>query len=48
LQGANEYTHPVIDGVAEFDHAVARGGKKAKEDYRCVMAYVMYGIRLIE
>jgi len=33
---------PLIHGTAEFDQAVARGGEKAKEDFRRKMGNVMY------
>lgn len=33
---------PMIHGAAEFDHAVSRGGEKAKEDFRREMGNVMY------
>jgi hypothetical protein len=33
---------PLIHGAAEFDYAVARGGEKAKEDFRREMGNVMY------
>ena len=35
---------PMIHGAAEFDDAVARGGEKAKEDFRREMGNVMYGL----
>lgn len=35
---------PFIHGAAEFDHAVERGGEKAKEDFRREMGNVVYGI----
>ena len=35
---------PLIHGAAEFDHAVARGGEKAKQDFRREMGNVMYGL----
>lgn len=35
---------PMIHGAAEFDHAVARGGEKSKEDFRREMGNVMYGL----
>jgi hypothetical protein len=33
---------PLVHGAAEFDYAVARGGEKAKEDFRREMGNVMY------
>ena len=33
---------PLIHGATEFDYTVARGGEKAKEDFRCEMSNVMY------
>jgi hypothetical protein len=33
---------PLIHGATEFDYTVARGGKKAKEDFRREMSNVMY------
>lgn len=36
---------PLIHGAAEFDHAVARGGEKSKEDFRREMGTVMYGLQ---
>jgi hypothetical protein len=38
---------PMIHGSAEFDHAVARGGEKAKEDFRRAMGNVMYGLQKV-
>jgi hypothetical protein len=35
---------PLIHGAAEFDHAVARGGEKSKQDFRREMGNVMYGM----
>jgi hypothetical protein len=35
---------PLIRGAAEFDHAVARGGQKSKEDFRLEMGNVMYAM----
>lgn len=35
---------PFIHGAAEFDHAVERGGEKAKEDFRREMGNVVYGM----
>jgi isopentenyl phosphate kinase len=35
---------PLIHGAAEFDHAVARGGEKSKDDFRYEMGNVMYGV----
>jgi hypothetical protein len=35
---------PLIHGAAEFDHAVARGGDKSKQDFRREMGNVMYGM----
>lgn len=35
---------PMIHGAAEFDHAVARGGEKSKEDFRREMGTVMYAL----
>jgi hypothetical protein len=36
---------PMINGSAEFDYAVGRGGKKAKEDFRRAMGNAMYGLQ---
>lgn len=36
---------PLIHGAAEFDHAVERGGEKAKEDFRREMGNVVYGLQ---
>lgn len=35
---------PLMHGAAEFDHAVARGGEKSKQDFRREMGNVMYGM----
>lgn len=35
---------PLIHGAAEFDHAVARAGHKAVDDFRREMGTVMYGL----
>jgi hypothetical protein len=35
---------PLIHGSAEFDHAVARGGEKSKQDFRREMGTVMYAL----
>ncbi len=36
---------PLIHGSAEFEHAVARAGEKAKEDFRREMGNVLYGFQ---
>lgn len=36
---------PLIHGAAEFDRAVARGGEKAKQDFRRGMGDVMYAFQ---
>jgi hypothetical protein len=36
---------PMINGSAEFDYAVGRGGEKAKEDFRRAMGNTMYGLQ---
>jgi hypothetical protein len=36
---------PMIHGAAEFDHAVGRGGKKAKQDFRGAMGNIFYGFQ---
>ncbi len=33
---------PMIHGAVEFDHAIARAGEKAKEDFRREMGNVIY------
>ena len=33
---------PLIHGAAEFDHAVARGGERSKEDFWREMGNVVY------
>jgi len=38
---------PLIHGAAEFETAVARGGKKAKEDFRREMGTVIYGLQML-
>lgn len=35
---------PMIHGAAEFEHAVERGGEKAKEDFRRELGNVMYAL----
>lgn len=35
---------PLIHGAAEFDHTVARAGRKAVDDFRREMGTVMYGL----
>jgi len=36
---------PMIHGSAEFDYALARGGEKAKEDFRREMGNIAYGLQ---
>ena len=36
---------PLIHGGAEFDHALSRGGEKAKEDFRREMGNVAYAFQ---
>jgi len=38
---------PMIHGAAEFDHAVARGGEKAKQDFRRELGNVIYGFQKV-
>lgn len=38
---------PVVHGTAEFDHAVARGGEKAKEDFRRAFGNTVYALQKI-
>lgn len=35
---------PLIHGVAEIDHTLARAGEKAQEDFRREMGNVIYGM----
>jgi len=34
---------PMIHGAVEFEHAITRAGKKAKQDFRREMGSVIYG-----
>jgi hypothetical protein len=36
---------PMIHGSADFDYALSRAGKKAKEDFRRAMGNVVYGLQ---
>jgi hypothetical protein len=38
---------PLIHGAAEFDHAVGRGGEKAKEDFRRAFGDAVYALQKI-
>jgi hypothetical protein len=38
---------PLIHGSAEFDHALARGGEKAKEDFRRAFGNTVYALQKI-
>lgn len=38
---------PLIHGAAEFDHALARGGEKAKEDFRRAFGNTVYALQKI-
>jgi hypothetical protein len=35
---------PLLHGAAEFDYAVARGGKKSQEDFHRELGTMMYGL----
>ncbi|HKH43882.1 MAG TPA: deiodinase-like protein [Thermoanaerobaculia bacterium] len=38
---------PLLHGTAEFDHAIARGGEKAKEDFRRAFGNAVYALQKI-
>ena len=38
---------PLIHGTAEFDHAIARGGEKSKEDFRRAFGNTIYALQKI-
>lgn len=38
---------PLLHGAAEFDHALARGGEKAKEDFRRAFGNAVYALHKI-
>jgi len=38
---------PLVHGTVEFDHAVARGGEKAKEDFRRAFGNTVYALQKI-